>query len=76
MLADTTELYVDGLPADYQQRFLASVRSVDQRAAAEQAARLTPDRLTVVIVGDQKKLVPLLTAKGITPQIAPPELVE
>lgn len=76
VLSDTTELYVDGLPADYQQHFLAGVRSVDQRAAAEQAARLTPDHLTVVIVGDQQKIVPLLSAKGITAQIAPRELIE
>jgi zinc protease len=76
VLSDTTEVYVDGLPADYQQRFLTGVRSVDQRAAAEQAARLTPDRMTVVIVGDQQKIVPLLSAKGITAQIAPRELIE
>ncbi|MEY4545784.1 MAG: hypothetical protein RL685_1979 [Pseudomonadota bacterium] len=76
VLSDTTEVYVDGLSADYQQRFLAGVRSVDQRAAAEQAARLTPDHLTVVIVGDQQKIVPLLSAKGITAQTAPRELTE
>ena len=60
VLADTTELYVDGLPADYHRQFLSAIRAVDQRAAAAEAARLTPERMTLVIVGDQEKLLPML----------------
>lgn len=76
VLADMTELYVDGLAADYHRQFLARVRAVDQQAAAVEAARLTPDRMTLVIVGDQQKLLPLLGAKGIAAQPAPRHLSE
>ncbi len=76
VLADTAELYVDGLPADHQQKFLSAVRSVDRAAAATEAARLTPEHMTIVLVGDQQKLLPLLAAKGIAAQPAPPELGE
>ena len=44
ILGDTAELYVDGLPADYHSDYGARIREVDQRAAASEAARLTPNR--------------------------------
>jgi zinc protease len=76
ILADTTELYVDALPSDYQSRFASRILEVDQRMAAAEGARLTPDHLSVVIVGDKQKLTPLLAAKGISAQDAPPAFTE
>jgi zinc protease len=76
ILADTTELYVDSLPIDYQSRYAGRILEVDQRMAAAEGARITPDRLAVVIVGDKQKITPLLVAKGVTPQAAPPEFTE
>jgi len=76
ILGDTTELYVDALPVDYQSRFASRILEVDQRMVAAEGARLTPDHLEVVIVGDKQKLTPLLAAKGITARDAPAQLTE
>jgi len=76
ILGDTTELFVDSLPVDYHSRFAGRVLEVDARMVAAEGARLTPDRLQVVIVGDKQKLTPLLTAKGITARDAPAALTE
>jgi zinc protease len=76
ILADTTELYVDSLPVDYHRQFAERVRAVDQGSAAAEGARLTPDRMAVVIVGDQQKITPLLAAKGLSVKAAPAELIE
>jgi zinc protease len=76
VLGDTAELYVEGLPSDYHGSYGARIRAIDQRAAAAEAARLTPNALAVVIVGDQQKIAPLLAAKGITPLPAPPAFSE
>jgi zinc protease len=76
ILADTTELYVDALPVDYQSRFAGRILEVDQRMAAAEGARLLPDHLAVVIVGDKQKLTPQLSAKGFTIRDAPAQLTE
>jgi hypothetical protein len=76
ILGDTAELFVEGLPPDYHSGYGARIREVDQRAAAAEAARLTPNTLAVVIVGDQQKIAPLLAAKGMTPLPAPPAFSE
>ena len=76
ILGDTTELYVDALPVDYQSHFAGRIREVDQRMVAAEGARLTPDHLQMVLVGDKQKLTPLLAAKGITARDAPAALTE
>jgi zinc protease len=71
ILTDTGELYVDGLPANYHHTYRERIEQVDQAAALAEARRLTPQRLVVVIVGDQQQIAPLLAARGLTAQAAP-----
>ncbi len=71
VLGDTGELYVDGLPADYHSRYPKLIAGVNREAAQAEAQRLTPDRLSVIIVGDEKQVKPLLVAKGWTVEAAP-----
>jgi zinc protease len=76
ILGDTHELFVNDLPADYQTTYLKRITDVTQQAAALEAARITPDRLAIVIVGDRQKIAPLMTAHGITPLDAPAVFTE
>jgi zinc protease len=76
ILADTGELYVDGLPADYHHTYRERIEQVDQSATLAEARRLTPQQLVVVIVGDQQQIAPLLAAQGFTAQTAPPTFTD
>jgi zinc protease len=76
VLADTGELFVDGLPPDYHHRYPALIQSVDQAAAFREAQRLTPDRLVVVLVGDRAQIEPALVQKGLHVQPAPESFTE
>lgn len=76
VLADTGELFVDALPADYHQRYSGLIRGVDQAAAFQEAQRLDPERLVVVLVGDRAKVEPALVAKGLRVEAAPDRLIE
>jgi zinc protease len=76
VLGDTGELYVDGLPADYHSRYPTLIAEVNREAAQAEAQRLTPDRLGVIVVGDEKLLEPLLAAKGWTVETAPAQFIE
>lgn len=76
MLGDTGELYVDRLGPDYHTRYPALLSALDRDAVRAQAARLTPERLAVVIVGDEQRIAPLLAAKGWSVQAAPPAFTE
>jgi predicted Zn-dependent peptidase len=76
ILADTGELYVDGLPIDYHHTYRERIAQVDQAATLAEARRLTPQQLVVVIVGDQEQIAPLLAARGLTAQTAPPAFTD
>jgi zinc protease len=76
VLADTGELYVDGLSPDYHHNYPALIQSVDRAAAFREAQRLDPDRLVVVLVGDRAKIEPSLVAKGLRVEAAPERLTE
>jgi hypothetical protein len=76
VLADTGELFVDGLPPDYHQRYPALIRGVDQAATFREAQRLSPERLVVVLVGDRGQIEPALARKGVRVSPAPERLTE
>lgn len=76
VLGDTGELYVDRLAPDYHATFSEQLSRVDENSVRAEAARLTPDRLAVVIVGDEAQIAPLLEAKGYALKQAPDSLTE
>jgi hypothetical protein len=76
VLADTGELFVDGLPPDYHHRYSSLITSVDLPSAFHEAQRLTPDRLVVVLVGDRAQIEPGLLKKGLKVLAAPERFTE
>ncbi len=76
ILGDTAELFIDGLPPDYQHNYATLIAKVDQESAAAEARRLDPDHSVIVIVGDRQKIEPLLEGKGLSLKLAPEQLVE
>jgi zinc protease len=76
VLADTGELYVDGLPPDYHHGYPQLIRSVDPAAAFHEAQRLEPERLVVVLVGDRAQIESSLAAKGLHVEAAPDKFIE
>jgi zinc protease len=76
VLADTGELFIDGLPPDYQHRYPALIMGVDLAGAFREAQRLTPDRLVVVLVGDRAQIEPGLVKKGLKVVAAPERFTE
>jgi zinc protease len=76
-LAETvTTLFVDALPADYDARYPSLLEPIDAPAVTQAAQALTPDRLTVVLVGDRKAIEPALAEQGFDVEPAKPELTE
>jgi zinc protease len=64
------EIYVEGLPKDYYQRFVDAVNSVTKEAIVRVARKyLDPDHLTIVIVGDRKQIEGPLTATRLAPVV-------
>lgn len=76
ILGDTGELYVDRLSPDYHARYPDLISGLDKATIRAEAARLTPDRLSIVVVGDGKQVSPLLAAKGWTVEPAPAAFTE
>lgn len=68
--------FAQGLPADYYARYPALVASVPTSEVTEQAKRLDPRRLLVVIVGDREQIQPSLKQHGFEVEIADPKLLE
>lgn len=76
-LADSmATLFAEQLPNDYYAKYPTLVSTIPTREVAIQAARLTPQNLTVVIVGDRAQLEPSLKQRGYTPEAADPRLLE
>jgi zinc protease len=71
-----TTLFVDSLPADYGARYPRLLEPIDAPAVTQAAQALTPDRLTVVVVGDRKAIEPSLVQQGFAVELAKPELTE
>ncbi|MEI9954616.1 MAG: pitrilysin family protein [Pseudomonadota bacterium] len=76
-LADSmATLFAQQLPSDYYTKYPAIVSSVSTSDVAAQAARLTPQRLLVVIVGDRAQIEPGLKKRGYELETADPRLLE
>ncbi len=69
-------LFAQQLPSDYYTKYPAIVSSVSTSDVAAQAARLTPQRLLVVIVGDRAQIEPGLKKRGYELETADPRLLE
>jgi zinc protease len=64
------EIYVEGLPKDYYQRFVDAVNAVTKADVVRVARRyLDPEHLTIVIVGDRKQIEGPLTKTKIAPVV-------
>jgi len=66
VLGDLEQLFVYELPIDYFSHYPQAVRSVSLEEANQQAERLTPERLVIVIVGDASTLRGTLADAGFT----------
>jgi zinc protease len=76
LLADTGELFTDGLPPEYHHGYPGLIQSVDASAVFHEAQRLDPERLVVVLVGDRAQIEPTLEAKGLHAEAAPERFTE
>ncbi|MES1173690.1 MAG: pitrilysin family protein [Myxococcales bacterium] len=68
--------FAQGLPSDYYAKYPALVARIPTSEVVEQAKRLEPQRLLVIIVGDRSKIEPSLKQHGFEVEIASPTLVE
>ena len=76
-LADSmATLFAQQLPSDYYSKYPALVSLIPTSEVAAQAARLTPQRMLVVIVGNRAQIEPSLRQRGYAPEIADPRLLE
>jgi zinc protease len=76
-LADSmATLFAQQLPSDYYTRYPALVGAVPTSEVAAEAARLTPQRMTIVIVGDRAQIEPSLKQRGYEIEVADPHLIE
>ncbi len=74
---DLESAFTLGLQPDYFARYgETNARITTGQVAAEAKARLLPDRLLIVIVGDQKQIAGDLVKQGFAPEAAGPELTE
>ncbi len=71
-----SELYVDGLPADYYTRYPTTLAGIDEKAVTQAAAALQPGRLIAVIVGDKAQIAKDLSGKAWTVEDAPADLTD
>lgn len=69
-------LFSEALPLDYYTRFAAQIEGVSAQEVLDTSRLLAPDKLLVVLVGDQKQIVPELTRAGFPSERATPELTE
>jgi len=76
-LADSMgTLFAQQLPDDYYTKYPALVSSIPTSEVAVQAARLTPQRMLVVIVGDRAHVESGLNQRGYQLEAADPHLLE
>ncbi|HYQ03103.1 MAG TPA: pitrilysin family protein [Polyangiaceae bacterium] len=77
LLADSmATLFSQQLPSDYYTKYPALVSAVSTNQVATETSRLTPERMTVVIVGDRTQIEPSLKKRGYTPEPADPHLLD
>jgi zinc protease len=76
MADDYATTFVQALAPTYFSTFGSTLLGIDSHAVAKEAARLDPDHMTVVIVGDAKSVHPLLEKQGYSVVAAPAALTE
>lgn len=76
LLSDFEELFVYGLPAGYFNGYLAELRGLEREAVAREAQWLSPDVLTMVVVGDESELRGQLGELDVPITTAPAEWLE
>ena len=76
LAASMATLFSQRLPSDYYSRYPTVVSSIPTSEVAAQAARLTPERMTVVIVGDRAQIEASLKQRGYSAAPADPRLIE
>jgi zinc protease len=77
LLADSVSTqFSQRLALDYYTRYPALVNSIPLAEVGAEAARLTPQRMIVVIVGDRAQIEPGLAQRGYQPKLADPRLLE
>ncbi len=76
-LADSLRTtFAEQLAPDYYTKYPALIGSVKTSEVVEQAKRLEPQRLLVVIVGDRAQIQPGLKQHGFEVELADPKLTE
>ena len=76
-LADAmATLFAQRLPSDYYTKYPAVVSRIPTSEVTAQAARLTPRRMLVVIVGNRAQIEPSLKQRGYALETADPRLLE
>ena len=73
LLLDQEQIFVHQLSDNYYLDYINEVRNVDAAALASQAERLTPDQLTIVIIGDATRLKSQLDKQAVKPRFIPLE---
>ena len=71
-----SEIYVDGLPADYYARYPTTLAAIDEKAVAQAAQALQPGHMIAVIVGDRAQIEKQLTSRGWTVETATADLTD
>lgn len=69
-------LFAENLPPDYYSKYPDLIARIPTARVAEEAARLDPQHLLVVIVGDRTQLQPSLKEHGYTLETVDPKLLE
>jgi zinc protease len=69
-------LFAEQLPPDYYAKYPRLVAGIPTNEVAEQATRLDPQHLLVVIVGDVAHIQPSLKQHGFETETADPKLLE
>ena len=73
---DAADLFVHELPPDYYASYPNVIRGITREIVAPQAARLTPDRVLIVVVGDRSKIEADFTKRGWKLEPAAPALLD
>jgi zinc protease len=74
---DFATTFVQGLALDYYSHYDSSLAQATRASVASEArARLDPDHLVLVVVGDQSSIRPSLERKGFRVELADPALTE
>jgi zinc protease len=72
MLLDLEQVFVEDLPPAHLQGYLSEVRGLDGSSLAAESDRLTPDHLSIVVVGDVSRVRGQLESAGLRTSVTPP----